>query len=155
MTVNASNTRELNIDELILRAAQLGGVMAIGQAATGTQWNNRAAFGRDQLELILKRMPTQTAIQRHEEWYTFTITSLFGGPSDPIVLASDTVDVLGFAMYKETSTDNESRVEQVDWQTWQGSLDKAQAGRPTRFFVQRGGTLQLYLLPVPSTASAT
>lgn len=157
MTVNASNTREFNIDQLIKRAMQLGGVMALEQVATGSQWNAKAEFGRDQLDLIIDKMPNQGIIVRQEEFYTLTlpVSSDYGGEDDPIDLPNDTVDVLGVAMYRETSTSSEQQVHPIDWETWQKSTDKETAGSPTRYHVKRAGTVQLFLLPVPNVANAT
>lgn len=157
MTVNASSTREFTIDELIKRAMQLGGVMALEQAATGSQWNARAAFGRDQLDLILDKMPSQGAIVRQEEFYTLTlpVSGDYGGEDDPIDMPATTVTVMGVAMYRESSTASEQQVHPIDRETWQKSTDKDTAGSPTRYYVQRAGTVSLYLLPVPATANAT
>jgi hypothetical protein len=156
MTVNASNTRELTIDQLLKRAMQLAGIMALEQPATGSQWNARAEFGRDQLDLILDKMPNQGVIVRQEEGYTLTlpVSSDYGGEDDPIDLPSDTVDVVGPAMYKETSTSTEQMVTPVDWETWQTSQDKTRTAAPARYYLKRAGTVQLFLLPVPATSGA-
>lgn len=155
MTVALTNTRELDINTLLKRSAQLAGLLALEQSATGTQWEQRAAFGRDQLDLILDRMPTQGIIVRDVELYTLTLSADFGGEADPIALPSDTVDVVGVAMYRETSTSTEQRVEPVDREYWQASGDKDTTAPPTRYYLNRAGTVELYLLPVPETANAT
>src|SRR5262245_34981549 len=156
MTVSPNNTNDFEIDTIIKLSMQLGGVMALEQAATGAQWEMRAAFGRHELDLILKKLPAGCRLTRNIELYPLTLTALtgYGGEGDPITLPSDTISIVGDGAYRETASGSETPVVQVDRETWQASGEKASEGSPTRMFVQRGGTVKIYLLPKADTENA-
>lgn len=157
MTANPSNTRELSIATLVQRAMELGGRKPIELAMQGSQLEALAAWGRDQLDLILDAMPAGSVLTIDKEFYTHTFATAtgFGGEGDPITLPSDTVDVVGQAMYRADATTVELPVAPVDREEWNRSTDKDQTGQPTRMYVHRTATVQLYLLPVPDAVGAT
>jgi len=156
MTIATTNEEDFEIDRLLKRSAQLAGIMGIEQAATGSQWNARAAFGRDELDLILKKLPAGCPFTRNVEFTTITLAEDDGDPDNPIVLDADTIDLIGVGMYREDSTASETQVRQISRDEWQESNDKnADPATPTRMYVQKGAAINVFLLPAAGTAGAT
>lgn len=152
--INADNTHEFRIDAIVEQALKLVGMMALEESASGPQWNLRAAFGRTQLEVILKTLPNEATILRRVEFYTVTLDAAeMGSQDDPITLPEDTIDVLGDGMYLRSGDTSETRVRQIDRETWHTSANKAEEGAPRRMFVDReGSSVKLYLLPLVTSS---
>lgn len=152
MTAMVTNTRELDINTLIWRAAQMAGLMDFTQGQDGgVQWLAKASYGRDQLELIVKQLPTEGVITRD---ITVDAVSLTAATASYTMVAG-TTDVVGSATYKETSTSMEYEVQQMDREEWMAIADKALPGRPTRMWVERVATVKVYLYPVPDVTAST
>ena len=156
MTIATTNTEDFEVDRLLKRAAQTAGLMSLEQAATGTQWNARAAYGRDQLDLVLKKLPAGCPFTRNVEFHTITLAEGDGAEATPLTLDADTITLSGIGMYREDADASESQVRQVSREEWQESNDKnADPGTPTRMYVDKGATISVYLLPPAGTAGAT
>jgi hypothetical protein len=152
MTVMGTNTRELDINTLVWRAAQMCGLMGFEQGQDGgAQWLAKASYGRDQLELIIKQLPTEGVIVRD---VIVTTTALASGTAS-YAMAAGTTDVVNIATYKESATGIEYQVTPMDREEWMAIPDKTTAGRPTRMYVEKLATVTVYLYPVPNVAGAT
>lgn len=150
MTIVATNVRELDLNQLMLRAMQTAGIMAFEQVASGPQWDNRVKFGRDMLELILDKLQVDGLILRDIERYSLTLTS--GTAS--YALPADTIDVLGDAMYQSAAGETEFTVSPMDRETYHAIANKTQTGTPSRYWVERLATCTVYLHQVPDTTDA-
>ena len=150
MTIAATNTRELDLNALMLRAMQTAGIMAFEQVASGPQWDNRVKFGRDQLEFILDRLQAEGVILRDVERYPLTLTA----STASYALPADTIDVLGDAMYQSAAGESEFRVHPMDREEYHAITSKAEEGTPSRFWLERLSTCTLYLHQVPDTTGA-
>lgn len=144
MTVMATNTRELDIDTLVLTAYQYAGLMNEMQTAEGPQWDARSAYGRRQLELIVDALAADGIYERSMQ--TFEITVPMGQKS--IQMPPDTVDVRGVTGNllfdgSESPLEALSRTEYFEIPT------KDQAGPPCKFYLARTAPMFLFLWPVP------
>lgn len=152
MTIAASNTAELTIDQLIHQALMSVGMMPFEQAATGSQWNARAAAGRTELQLILAQLEAKQFFVRQVENYTLTVATGDGAEATPISLPADTLDVVGDAMWLDSGATVEFPVKQVDQDFWHRYADKVTTGRPSFIYVSRLGTVKLFLIQPPGTS---
>ncbi len=150
MTVMAANTKEFSVNELLELAARTAGIMAMEQPATGPQWEARAAYGRKHLDLVLRRLQADGKAMRDVE---LTTVAIVAGTAE-YTLAVDTVDVYGEAMLLPSGSSTENVVQQVDRETWHTYPDKVSQSEPNLFFVDRGASVVLRLLPVPATAGS-
>jgi hypothetical protein len=156
MTISSSNTRELNIGQIIRLARQVPGLAPLESGMEGPQWLAAAEFGRSQLELIIDRLSTDQYLVRQVELYTTTVSAAGdGGAAAPIALPGDTVDVVGTIMYQPSGQTAESTIYPVAREEWHGTIDKSRTGTPSRYYLHRAGSVLLYLLPVPDVAGAT
>lgn len=153
MAVMTTNTRELPINTLIRRAAQMAGIMGLeqGEDSSSPQWLAKASFGRDQLEAIIKSIGVQGALTRNIITTTTTLTAATAS----YALAAGTIDVSGWGQYKASSSaTQEFPVRQVDREEYMAIADKTQAGMPTRMYVQKLATVTLFLHPVPDVTDS-
>lgn len=152
MTVAATATRELDINTLLLRAFQLAGLMPMEAAASGAQWDARAAYGRDMLEMIVKHVQSEGNITRDVELYDVTLTAGTASYTMP----SDTLSVSGTAMYCEDPAvdTTQLQVRSIDREEYQLKSNKEQQGLPTLYYPARGGSIVLTLWMVPDTTGA-
>ncbi len=156
MTIATTNTQDFEVDELLKLAAQTAGLMSLEQAATGDQWNARAAAGRNHLDLILKKLPAGCPFTRNVERYTITLAVGDGAVGQELSLPVDTIGVLGMGMYQETTDASETQVRQVSREEWQESNDKNHdPATPTRMWIEKGAVVKILLLPPAGTAAAT
>lgn len=146
MTVSSSNTAELSINQLVRQALVAVGMMAPEQSMSGSQWNSRAAVGREHLQLILGSVQGKRFLVRQVENYTVTIAAGDGAEATPIVLPEDTLDVLGDGMWAEPGQTTEFPVKQVDRGRWHTYPDKASTSRPWAMYVEKLGALRVFLL---------
>lgn len=148
MTRMSTNTRELSITQLLVLAARTARIMSMEQVPQGAQWNARAAYGRDQLELILDKMPADGSMVRDIE---VTLIDIVAGTQD-YVLDADTVDVRGHGMFRKTGEDVGSTVSQIDREAYLATPDRTLQTTPSRFWVDRGASVTLRLTEVPADA---
>lgn len=151
MTIMSTNTRELDINSLIYRAAQLGGLMSLDQGKDGSQWLAKASFGRDMLESIVKTLQVEGIIARD-----VIITSVtLDGVTGTYTMSAGTIDVVGEATYKQTASSQEFPVRSIDREEWMAIADKAETGAyPTRMWVERRASVKVYLHPIPNVVGS-
>lgn len=150
MTVSGTNSRELNLDQLIRRAMNTAGIMAFEQTVVTTdpQWQMRASYGRDMLEFILDRLQAEGVILRDVERYALPLAVDTASYALPV----DTLDVHGDAMYLESGDTTERRVTAMDREDYHAISDKALGGAPSRFWLERLSLCTVYVHPVPTVA---
>lgn len=149
MTIMATNTRELNINQLLLRAAQVAGIMPfeLGQDSGSPQWLAKASFGRDQLEFVMKALPSEGLITRNVTIDEIAVTA---GTAE-YALSAGTIDVIGKATFAlSTQASIEYPVRQVDREEWMTISQKELSSRSTEFWVEKTATVKVHLYPTPS-----
>lgn len=152
MTISTANTAELTVNQIIRQALVSVGMMPLEAPMSGGQWNARAAVGRERLQVILGGLQSKQFLLRSVENYTRTIVSGDGAAATPISLPADTLDVIGPAMWTDSGETSESILTQIDREQWHTYSDKATTGRPSMFYVEKLGTVKIYLLQ-PAGAS--
>jgi hypothetical protein len=149
MTAMTTNTREFDIDTLVLTAYQYAGLVNEMQTAQGPQWDARSAYGRKQLEVIVDQLGAEGIYERSVEWYDLRVAA--GDRYTP--LPSDTLDVRGVAKLVQGDV-NETLLdlEPMTRDRYNELPTVTASGTPGRFYVSRGVPMNLYLWPVPDVA---
>jgi hypothetical protein len=150
VTVASSSTAELTINQVVRNAFVLASLMSWDEQASGIQWENRAIFGRQMLENLIKSLETEGRLSRARRFYELTLVD---GTSE-YTLPEAIMDVYGDAMYvgpdEPTPADAEYPVCLLSMEGWQRLQAKSATGMPTGYFPYRGGTaIQVRLWPVP------
>lgn len=147
MTISTSNTRELNIGQLVGRAIQLAGLMPAGAAQSGVQWNNLAVLGKDFLDVTVKAMQGDGYMPRNIELYP--ITMIAGQAS--YVMPDGTLEVDGDASYlQEGTTDGSTIARIMERETYLRLSSKLSQGVPTLYYPDMSVPLTLTLWPIPA-----
>lgn len=144
MTASSTVAQEFDIDRLVRRALQLAGLLDAAQGAASPNWTAWASMARDFLEADVEHLQTLGLLQRSKDFYE--VETVAG--TDSYTLASDTLDVFGVAMYRD-SDDIETSVQPVDQDRYHRITDKTTPGAPTLYFAQRGASFVVRLWPVP------
>lgn len=156
MTVNASATAELSIDQIVRQAYILASVMAIEEPTSGVQWASRSSYARQLLEAITKGLEAEGRLVRAKRFYDL---SLVTGQAY-YTLPPEIMDVYGDGAFIEPGqplegASFETVVRQVDQETWQRLGVRDSEGRPTLYFVNRGqAPLEIRLWLTPDAADA-
>lgn len=150
MTAMSANTREIDINTLLLRAFQLAGLIPMEAAASGTQWEARAAYGRDILEMVVKAIQSDGNITTDMD---MTEVTLEEGVAE-YEMPAGTLRVQGLAMYAEDASDIQTQVRTISRGEYQAIPLKDNPGRPTRYYAARGAVTTLFLYMVPDTTGA-
>ena len=149
MTTMTTNTRELNIDKLVLTAYQYAGLINEMQTAAGSQWDARSAYGRTQLEIIVDQLGAEGIFERTMEWYDV----VYDASATYATLPSDTVDIRGdAALYQDDVNGTLLPLRQMTRDEYSALTIPLTGGNPGRFYVARGVPMKLHLWPVPETA---
>jgi hypothetical protein len=122
------------------------------QGASGTQWELRAAYGRDILETVLDHIQSDGNITRDMELYSVTLAA----GQATYTMPATTLRVSGVAMYCEDPTTDTTQFQcnSIDRESYQIKTDKDQAGRPVQYYPARGGSVTLTLWMVPDVTGA-
>lgn len=155
MAVASSQTHEFTVDRLVAQAYRLAGLMAIEEEPEGVQWEKRASFGRQMLEMLVKRLETEARLVRARRLIE---VQLVENQSD-YTLPENVMDVYGDGAYTEpsaipTAARFETPVRQISQEEWQRLGTRNTSGRPTLYFAQRAqAPLKVILWPAPDSAS--
>lgn len=151
MTVAATVTRELNINQICKNALRLAGVLEVHQEVDEAD----GSAMRDFLETTVDALQSKGIIARTQSTYLLTLTS----GTYIYSLPSNVLDVIGNGAYiaaseaDVTKASGETPVVPMDLATWQGLPSKNATGRPFRFYAHREATLvSVYLWPIPDEA---
>ena len=148
MTVMSSNTRELDINTLVLMAYQYAGVMNELQTAQGPQWDARSTYGRRHLEVIIDALGAEGIFERSMEAYDVTVVA----GAESTELPADTIDVRSAMMQNDDSNLTEYRLDPLSRESYASLTTKAQEGPPRQFYVARTSPMRLFLWPIPDAA---
>jgi hypothetical protein len=149
MTVSATRTRELSINELVKSAYVMAGLLNYAQPLD----NARGQWGRTLLETVTKNLEAQGIQVRSRGFETVALTT----PTDRYNLSADVLDVIGPGQYLPASTtdiehaSSETMVEMVDQTRWHQLPTKDATGLPVLFWPNRAGALiEARVWPRPS-----
>lgn len=152
MTVNATATRELTIDEIVLRSYNLAGLVSAGQALTLPQ----ASLGRDLLEVTVDHLQSFGFAARAIDFatvplvdgtYKYTLAATVQETVDPAMFIPSTSST--------EQVDGETIVSKVGREVWQTQSAKGASGRPNIYYEHRAsGVVQVWFWPVPGTDEA-
>lgn len=144
MTVMSTNTRELDINTLVLTAYQYAGVMNEMQTAEGPQWDARSTYGRKQLEVIIDALPGAGVFERSMETYDLAVSAGSASTAMPV----DTIDVRGSAKLLQDD-DSEFDLAPLSRQQYADITIKDVQSTPSKFYLARTAPMFLFLWPVP------
>lgn len=151
MAIPTTNTSELNIGDIILRAYQKAGIQGLEQPTTGLQWTQRVAAGRTILREAMTRAQVESVFTRTVELYDITLTA--STPS--YVLPLDTIDVMEDGSFRESTESLWTYMRQMDREEYLAAPDKdATHSRPIRFWVDRGARITVWPLPIPNVTNS-
>ncbi len=149
MTAMTTNTRELDIDKLVLTAYQYAGLLNEMQTAQGPQWDARSVYGRNQLEVIVDQLGAEGIFERSMEWYDLSVAA----GARATELPGDTVDVRGTAkLIQSDLAETLLTLDPLARDGYNELIVPTTGGTPGRFYVSRGVPMSLYLWPVPESA---
>lgn len=148
MTENTSRTREFSIGEIVAHAYKTAGLINFMQELD----ERRAAFGRDELEGILKHLEAQGLQVRAKNFVEVSLDVA----QDRYTLDPEVLDVVGDAMYIPADAvdtehaDGETQIRMISMDRWQRLTTKGATGRPVMFYPHRfGAQIEIRLWPAP------
>ncbi len=156
MTVATSSTNEFSIDRIVLHAFRHAGLWGIDQGADGLDWERKAVFGREVLEMLIKHLEAQGRLVRAQRFYDLTLVS----GQEEYTLPEAIMDVYGDAALIQADQVGQDRsfetpVRQISRERWQGLGIRGDTGMPTLYYVERSLTtlsLRLWLTPDDTNA---
>ncbi len=151
MVASAAASIELSVNQIVLQAYQLAGLLNYAQGLD----QKRGNYARLLLESIVALLEADGLQVRAVD---FVYVSLTTGTSDYEFATSDSVlDVFGPGAYIQagvtdvTHADGETQVIQIDRVAWQELSSKSAEGRPTMYYADRFGALvKVKLWPTPT-----
>lgn len=157
MTVSSDAATRRTIDQVVLTAYQLAGLMGDQESTASTGWEGKSSKARILLDSILDELTVYGAEARMVTFYELTLTS----GTFKYNMPSNVVNVIGDGAYIEASAsstekfDGETVVELMSRDEWQTISGKGASGRPYKYYPHRGGTdyvVEVRLWPVPDEA---
>lgn len=146
MTISSSRTRELDINTIVKRAMQLGGLMEPGASTSDPLYGPKRELAMDLLDTICKSLQNEAVIDRHVLRATVAVV---GGVSTPLTLSTSAMTLLGKAMYVVTGEVYETPVRILSIDEYHVIGDKTIQARPSTGYFARQPTPTLTLWPVP------
>lgn len=145
MTIAATRTRELDINSIVKRAMQLGGLMEPGASVTDPLFGPRREMAMDFLDTICKSIQNEAVIERHSTRSTAAVTAA----SATVTLSTSTMMLLGMVMFTPTGQTYESPIRVLSIDEYQVIADKTITGTPSMAYFARQPVPTLTLWPVP------
>lgn len=158
MTVASTRDTKMTVDDVVLTAYKMAGLM--DASATGSEGDNaaRLAYGRILLDSIVKEMGAGYRPAKHVvSEYLQLVTD-----QQAYTLDEGIIDVVGDAKYiyaddaaTPSAADSEIIVKQVNRSQFYLQTDHASSGHPRFFFADRGGDdyqITVYVYQRPSEA---
>jgi len=156
MTVSSNRGTQVTVNQFVLDAWKLAGIVDVDASESEPQLNGKMAFGRRKLGSILKREGAISSA-RLLDWEYVTLTA----NTQSYMLDAGIYIVVGDGSYidpDETSTtapDEEDVVTQLTMPEWQTLQSKSTTGTPDSMYPHRGGSgyaIELFLYPIPDAA---
>lgn len=145
MTVNATSTRQLDIDAIIRRSYQFAGLMEAQQGPGTPQWAAKAAMAQDFLEMEVDALQAEAVFSWDTAYYEVTVVA----GTATYVLPTDTMDVIGNGMFALTDEDTQTQARALLRDEYLSLSAKEAEGRPFAFYTDRVSGFTLHLWPVP------
>lgn len=145
MTINASRTREFDIERIVKRAMQRAGLMEPGASTTDPLYGPRREMAMDALDEICKSVQNEAVIDRHVTRATAAVTASVAS----VTLSTSTMMLLGNVMFMPTGETYESPIRVLSIDEYHAIGDKTTEGTPTTAYFARQPTPTLTLWPVP------
>lgn len=148
MTVATDRTQEFTVDEIVLHAYRLAGLLNEAQALSVS----KAANGRAAMQFALQRLEAEGMFARSTVFHYLTLES---GTQSYAVDAS-VINVVGRAYYlpegeDETQGEVEHSVAPIGAEEWASLTPKNASGMPTKYWLDRS-TMTLWVDPIPDEA---
>ena len=156
MSIDTNSTADFTIDSVVRNSYILATLMNVQEAASGKQWEARAAFGRTMLEMLVKRLEAKGKLVRAREFYNVQLVA--GQLEYP--LPSSLMDVYEDGAFIPVGQDvnaanGEVPVKQIDMEMWQRLSAHAAQNRPTLYLCYRAADpLTIRVWPTPDTTNA-
>ena len=156
MTVASSATAEFTVDSIVRKAYILAGLMDVQEPASGVQWNARAAFARDMLEMLVKRLEAKGKLVRAREYFN---VQLVAGQSE-YPLPSSLMDVYEDGAFiplgqPVDAAVGEIPVKPIDLEQWQRLGTHGATSRPYFYLAYRAADpITIRVWPTPTAADA-
>lgn len=149
MTTNPSNTKEFDINALVLMAYQLTGLKNANESTSSPNWASQASMAMNFLEVIIKDLGAQGPFVRSVEFYDLTTVA----GQTTYTLPADTIELVGVGMYlQDGQTTGQTAVNPISREDYQLLSNKTAQGRPYQYYQHRLATQTVYLYPVPDSA---
>lgn len=143
MTVMATNTREFDIDTLVLTAYQYAGLVNELQTAQGPHWEARSEYGRKMLETIVDRLGADGIFERSMEFYDVAVPA----DAQSVQMPADTLDIRGPARVVQEDG-SEFELDSISRQEYFDIPIKDTQGSPAQVYLARCAPMRLYVWPV-------
>ncbi len=156
MTVSSSATAEFTVDSIVRKSYILASLMDVQEPASGVQWTARASFGRDMLEMLVKRLEAKGKLVRAREYYNLTLVA---GQSE-YSLPSSLMDVFEDGAFIPVGQPvdaavGEIPVKPIDMEQWQRLGTHGATSRPYFYLTYRAADpITIRIWPTPTAADA-
>ena len=151
MTPSTTPTLEFSINEIVLKAYHLAGLLNPAQGLD----NPRGLNGRRTLDSIIQHIEAQSIQVRTVSLYNVALTAgtyKYTMP-DNVLMVLDTAAYIPASATDLTKANGETPVSLMARDEWQVLSSHGATGLPSRYYVHREGTLvQLWLWPIPTEA---
>jgi hypothetical protein len=160
MTVATDASTLSTIDEIILQAYRRAGLIPIDFGiGADSSWNAKAEHGRLTLNRLINQLPAETISEHFTNFFVLDLTS--GTPSYAIDTDENILNFVDYGSHipesndpEEVETTGETQVQPITRHRWNSLSSKVAEGIPTLYYLHRnGGSLTLYLWPIPSEDS--
>lgn len=148
MAVNATSTREINIETLVRRSYQLAGLMNAAQGPDTPMWTDKASMAYDFLEVIVDALQGEGPFAWDTTFYDVDIAA----STKTYTLPATTMDVVGSAQFVEDGGTGSTLVQMKTREEYSRITNKDSEGRPYIMYADRDSDFTLYLWPVPDAA---
>ena len=152
MTVSSSTTFEFDVNDIVLQAYRLAGLLSIQESLSGID-ATFGSHGRKTLERIVDHLATYGINANAVDLTTLSLTA----GTNSYELSSSYLDVIDTATYIDASdtaddAEGETIIKPIPRDEWVQLPNKSAEGKPTLYYVHRAGTLTVYFWPTPNEA---
>jgi hypothetical protein len=156
MAISTDRSTSMQIDEIVLAAYRIAGLVSVEQSAADPTWTQKASFGKTLLSMTLAELQTEGLIARYVDFYDVDMVA----GTAAYTLPSDILDLVGDGEYTSPTDDEDSPVSagpvrKIAIDQWQALSNKASEGTPSLYYVHKGTTgyaFTVKLWPVPDEA---
>lgn len=156
MTVSSSATAEFTVNSIVRNAYVLASLMDVQEPMSGVQWTARASFGRDMLEMLVKRLEAKGKLVRAREYYNLTLVAGQSEYSLPSSLMDVSEDGAFIPVGQPVDAAvGETPVKPIDMEQWQRLGTHAATSQPYFYLAYRAADpITIRVWPTPTAATA-